>query len=141
VKAPESLTSSLRFSGALTKMLEEDPSLAWEQHGDTNEIILWGQGDIHLKVALDRLRRKYNLPMTTGWPQVPYKETIRKTTSSHGRYKHQSGGHGQFGDVYLEIKPQHRGEGFREFGRTRVGKEKFFTNVFRCCFVCIKCLT
>ncbi|NEO98130.1 MAG: elongation factor G [Symploca sp. SIO2E9] len=118
--APDKRKDEVKLSGALTKMLEEDPSLAWEQHGDTNEIILWGQGEIHLQVALDRLRRKYNLPMSTGLPQVPYKETIRKPTSSHGRYKHQSGGHGQFGDVYLEIKPQHRGDGF-DFSDTIVG--------------------
>ncbi|NER95966.1 MAG: elongation factor G [Symploca sp. SIO1B1] len=118
--APEKRKDEVKLSGALTKLLEEDPSLAWEQHGDTNEIILWGQGDIHLKVALDRLKRKYNLPMTTQLPQVPYKETIRKTATSHGRYKHQSGGHGQFGDVYLDIKPRDRGEGF-DFSDTIVG--------------------
>lgn len=110
----------VKLSGALTKLLEEDPSLAWEQHGDTHEVILWGQGEIHLQVALDRLRRKYNLPMNTQLPQVPYKETIRKSASSHGRYKHQSGGHGQFGDVHLDIKPLPRGEGFN-FTQTIVG--------------------
>jgi elongation factor G len=118
--APEKRKDEVKLSGALTKLMEEDPSLAWEQHGDTNEIILWGQGEIHLKVALDRLERKYNLPMTTHLPQVPYKETIRKTATSHGRYKHQSGGHGQFGDVYLDIKPLTRGEGF-DFSETIVG--------------------
>lgn len=110
---PEKRNDEVKLSSALAKLLEEDPSLAWEQHGDTHEVILWGQGEIHLKVALDRLRRKYNLPMVTHLPQVPYKETIRKPASSiHGRYKHQSGGHGQFGDVYLDIAPQPRGEGF-----------------------------
>ncbi len=119
--APEKRNDEVKLSGALTKLLEEDPSLAWEQHGDTHEVILWGQGEIHLQVALDRLRRKYNLPMTTHLPQVPYKETIRKSAASvHGRYKHQSGGHGQFGDVYLEIKPLPRGEGFN-FRDTIVG--------------------
>ncbi len=104
----------VKLSGALSKLLEEDPSLFWEQHGDTREIILWGQGDIHLKVALDRLQHKYNVPMTTHLPQIPYKETIRKSAPKvHGRYKHQTGGHGQFGDVYLEIKPLPRGEGFQ----------------------------
>ncbi|HEY9807003.1 MAG TPA: elongation factor G, partial [Candidatus Obscuribacterales bacterium] len=117
---PEKRNDEVKLSGALTKLLEEDPSLAWEQHGDTHEVILWGQGDIHLQVALDRLRRKYNLPMSTHLPQVPYKETIRKPTSSHGRYKHQTGGHGQFGDVYLDIKPLPRGEGFN-FKETIVG--------------------
>ena len=111
--APEKRNDEVKLSSALAKLLEEDPTLAWEQHGDTHEVILWGQGEIHLQVALDRLRRKYNLPMTTHLPQVAYKETIRKPVSSiHGRYKHQSGGHGQFGDVYLEIKPLPRGEGF-----------------------------
>lgn len=119
--APEKRNDEVKLSGALTKLLEEDPSLHWEQHGDTHEVILWGQGEIHIQVALDRLRRKYNLPMSTHLPQVPYKETIRKSAASiHGRYKHQSGGHGQFGDVYLEIKPLPRGEGFN-FGETIVG--------------------
>ena len=118
--APENRKDEVKMSAALAKLLEEDPALSWEQHGDTHEIVLWGQGDIHLKVSLDRLRRKYNLPMNTSLPQVAYKETIRKTTTSHGRYKHQSGGHGQFGDVYLDIQPQPRGEGF-VFGETIVG--------------------
>jgi elongation factor G len=110
---PEKRNDEVKLSSAIAKLLEEDPSLAWEQHGDTHEVILWGQGEIHLQVALDRLRRKYNLPMTTHLPQVPYKETIRKAVASiHGRYKHQSGGHGQFGDVFLDIKPLPRGEGF-----------------------------
>ncbi|MCA2721137.1 MAG: elongation factor G [Microcystis sp. M048S1] len=110
----------VKLSSALTKLIEEDPSLYWEQHGDTKEVILWGQGEIHLQVALDRLARKYNLPMTTHLPQVPYKETIKASTKSHGRYKHQTGGHGAFGDVYLDIKPLARGEGFH-FHETIVG--------------------
>jgi len=118
---PEKRNDEVKLSSAITKLLEEDCSLAWEQHGDTHEVILWGQGEIHLQVALDRLRRKYNLPMTTHLPQVPYKETIRKTVASvHGRYKHQSGGHGQFGDVFLDIKPLPRGTGFN-FNETIVG--------------------
>ncbi|MBD6618215.1 elongation factor G [Komarekiella sp. 'clone 1'] len=118
---PEKRNDEVKLSSAITKLLEEDCSLAWEQHGDTHEVILWGQGEIHLQVALDRLRRKYNLPMTTHLPQVPYKETIRKTVAAvHGRYKHQSGGHGQFGDVFLDIKPLPRGTGFN-FNETIVG--------------------
>lgn len=109
----ENRKDEVKLSGAMTKLLEEDPSLYWEQHGDTREVILWGQGEIHLQVALDRLRRKYNLPMNTHLPQVPYKETIRSKTVIHGRYKHQTGGHGAFGDVYLDIKPLARGEGFQ----------------------------
>jgi len=118
--APEKRKDEVKLSNALSKLLAEDPSLYWEQHGDTREIILWGQGEVHLQVALDRLRRKYNLPMSTHLPTVPYKETIRRATNSHGRYKHQSGGHGAFGDVYLDIKPLSRGSGF-QFHQTIVG--------------------
>lgn len=119
--APVKRSDEVKLSAALTKLLEEDPSLFWEQHGDTHEVILWGQGDVHLNLAIDRLSRKYNLPMTTHLPQVPYRETIRQARDSvHGRYKHQSGGHGQFGDVYLSIQPLPRGDGFA-FSDTIVG--------------------
>jgi elongation factor G len=118
---PTNRNDEVKLSSALTKLVEEDPSLHWEQHGDTHEVILWGQGEIHLQVAIDRLRRKYNLPMQTHLPQIPYKETIRKPVAAiHGRYKHQSGGHGQFGDVYLDIQPRQRGTGF-DFQETIVG--------------------
>lgn len=118
--APQNRRDEVKLSNSLSKLLAEDPSLYWEQHGDTREVILWGQGEVHLQVALARLSRKYNLPMSTHLPQIPYKETIRRATNSHGRYKHQSGGHGAFGDVYLDIKPLNRGEGF-QFHQTIVG--------------------
>ncbi len=119
--APENRNDEVKLTSALGKLLDEDPSLFWEQHGDTHEVILWGQGDIHLRVALDRLRRKYNLPMSTHLPKIPYKETIRlAATQVHGRYKHQTGGHGQFGDVYIDIQPLPRGSGF-SFSETIVG--------------------
>ncbi|WP_218080364.1 elongation factor G [Anthocerotibacter panamensis] len=116
----EKRSDEVKLSTALAKLLEEDPALAWEQEPDTREVLLWGQGEIHLQVTLDRLKRKYNLPLVSRTPQVPYKETIRKTTNSHGRYKHQTGGHGQFGDVYLDLQPLPRGSGFR-FAETIVG--------------------
>jgi len=110
---PARRSDEVKLTAAITKLLEEDPSLVWEQHGDTHEVILWGQGDVHLNLAIDRLHRKYNLPMTSHLPQVPYRETIRQGVESvHGRYKHQSGGHGQFGDVYLSLQPLPRGDGF-----------------------------
>jgi len=118
--APEKRNDEVKLSSVLNKLCEEDPALRWEQHNETHEVVLWGQGEIHLQVALDRMRRKYNLAMTKNTPQVLYKETIRKATNSHGRYKHQSGGHGQFGDVYLTIQPLARGEGF-QFSETIVG--------------------
>lgn len=110
----------VKLSSAIAKLLEEDPALRWEQREDTHEILLWGQGEIHLQIALERLQRKYNLPVVTHQPQIPYRESIRKAASSHGRYKHQTGGHGQFGDVYLEIQPLDRGAGF-SFSETIVG--------------------
>ena len=110
----------VKISGAITKILEEDPSLKWQQNQNTHEVILWGQGEIHLQVTLDRLKNKYNLAMETHNPQIPYRETIRKSTNIHGRYKHQSGGHGAYGDVYLNIKPLERGQGF-QFHQTIVG--------------------
>ena len=118
---PKNRSDEVKLTDALNKLIEEDPSLRWEQHGDTHEVILWGQGEVHLQISLDRLSRKYNLPMTTHLPQVPYKETIRKSKKDiRGRYKHQTGGHGQFGDVYLDIQPLERGAGF-SFKQTVVG--------------------
>lgn len=118
--APANRKDEVKLSAALGKLVEEDPSLRWEQQADTKEVILWGQGEIHLQVAIARLNRKYALPMLTQLPQIPYKETIRQSTKVHGRYKHQTGGHGAFGDVYLEIKPVERGSGFA-FHETIVG--------------------
>ena len=118
--APAKRQDEVKLSAALSKLREEDPGLTWEQHSDTREVVLWGQGEIHLQVALDRLGRKYNLPMTTHPPQVPDKETIRKPTTVNGRDKHQRGRPGGVGDVYLEIRPLERGEGF-QFSESIVG--------------------
>jgi elongation factor G len=100
------------MSGALGKLVDEDPSLRFEQDPELQQSLLWGQGEMHLRVALDRLRSKYNIGIEGKPPHTPYRETIRKTTESHGRHKKQSGGHGQFGDVKIEISPRARGEGF-----------------------------
>ncbi|MBX9633633.1 MAG: elongation factor G, partial [Magnetospirillum sp.] len=102
----------VKLTGALTKLVEEDPSYRLEQNAAFSELVLWGQGEIHLLVALERLKSRFNLGVVTKKPTVPYKETIKKTVSVHGRHKKQSGGHGQFGDVHLDIRPQPRGAGF-----------------------------
>jgi elongation factor G len=102
----------VKLSGALAKLAEEDPSFSYEPNQETHELLLWGQGEMHLLVSIDRLKNKYHLGVTSGRPQVPYKETIRKTISQHARHKKQSGGHGEFGDVHLDIKPLPRGSGF-----------------------------
>ena len=109
----ENRADEVKLSGALTKLTEEDPSLSFEPNKDTNELLLWGQGEMHLLIALDRLKNRYGLDVASNHPQVPYKETIRKPVSQHARHKKQSGGHGQFGDVHVDIKPLPRGSGFQ----------------------------
>jgi elongation factor G len=110
----------VKLSGALSKLAEEDPSLSVEHTADTHETLLWGQGEIHLQIAIERLKSRFGLDVVTHRPQVPYKETIKKGTKVHGRHKRQSGGHGQFGDVHITIEPKKRGEGFA-FKDTIVG--------------------
>jgi elongation factor G len=110
----------VKLTGALAKLTEEDPSLSLDHNHETGEMVLWGQGEIHLLVALEKLKHRFNLTVTGHKPQVPYKETIRKTVSEHGRHKRQSGGHGQFGDIHIDIAPQARGSGF-QFADTVVG--------------------
>ncbi len=105
-------SDEVKLSSAMAKLTDEDPSLSFEQNQDTQELVLWGQGDIHLRVAFDRLKNKYGLEVASRKPKVPYKEAIRKSTVQHGRFKRQTGGHGQFGDVHIEIKPLPRGGGF-----------------------------
>ena len=102
----------VKLSGALQKLLEEDPSLRLAHEADTGETVLAGQGEVHLNAALERLSRAYGLKLVTAKPQVHFKETIRKSVHQHARLKRQTGGHGQFADVKLEIAPRAPGEGF-----------------------------
>ena len=102
----------VKMSGALAKIIEEDPSISHEHNPDTGEMLLWGQGEMHLLITLDKMKGKFNIDVESDRPQVPYKETIRKPTHQHARHKKQSGGHGEFGDVHLDIKPLGRGGGF-----------------------------
>jgi elongation factor G len=111
----------VKITAALGKLMEEDPSLCVEHNPVTQEMVLAGQGEIHLKVAIEKLMSKYGLKLVTRAPAVPYKETIRKPATSHGRHKRQSGGHGQFGDVVLEIRPLPRGAGFVFHDRIKGG--------------------
>ncbi|MTI45579.1 translation elongation factor 2 (EF-2/EF-G) [Roseibium hamelinense] len=101
----------VRLSAALAKLVEEDPSLEVEQNQTTGQTILRGQGEMHLRVARERLAGKYGLDLHVAPPEVPYAESIRARTTVRGRHKKQSGGHGQFGDAVLEISPLPRGEG------------------------------
>jgi elongation factor G len=109
---PVARKDDVRLSAALRKMTEEDPSLSLRQDGESGEMVLCGHGEMHLRVAMERLQNKYQIEVSRSEPAVPYRETIRKRTVKRGRHKKQSGGHGQFGDVVLEIRPLGRGEGF-----------------------------
>ena len=102
----------VKLSGALARLVDEDPSLSYGHDEDTGEFLLWGQGEMHISIALDRLRNRFNIQVTGQRPQVPYKETIRGSVNQHARHKKQSGGHGEFGDIDVEIKPLPRGSGF-----------------------------
>ena len=102
----------VKLTAAIAKIIEEDPSISLTHSQDIGEMVLWGQGEMHLRVALEKLVRKYGIAAETRPRTIPYKETIRKAVEVRGRHKKQSGGHGQFGDVVVTIKPQPRGGGF-----------------------------
>ena len=117
----ENRADEVKLSDALHKLLEEDRSLTTVQDQEAHQHLLRGQGEMHLKVALDRLRNRFSLPLVTERPRIPYKETVRRPVERvQGRHKKQSGGHGQFGDVYIDVKPSPRGSGF-EFKISIVG--------------------
>ncbi len=102
----------VKLGQALAKMVEEDPSIIIVHNADAHEVILWGQGEMHLRVAIERLTERFGVAIEKRKPSVGYRETVRKPITQRGRHKKQSGGHGQFGDVVVEIKPQPRGTGF-----------------------------
>ncbi|MBN8891460.1 MAG: elongation factor G [Rhodospirillales bacterium] len=110
--ATEQRSDDVKLSGALQKLLEEDPALALTHDAQTGETVLHGQGEMHLNAAVERLTRGYALKLATARPAVPFKETIRQKVQQHARLKRQTGGHGQFADVTLDIAPRARGEGF-----------------------------
>ncbi len=102
----------VKLGQALHKLAEEDPSITIEHNAETHEVVLWGQGEMHLRVATERLSDRYGVAIERRQPSVGYRETIRKGIVQRGRHKKQSGGHGQYGDVMLDIKPLPRGSGF-----------------------------
>lgn len=110
----------VKLGQALNKLVEEDPSITIVHNPDTHEVILWGQGEMHLRVIAERLTDRFGIAIEKRQPQVGYRETIKKTIQQRGRHRKQSGGHGQFGDVVLDIKPLPRGEGFT-FAETITG--------------------
>ena len=110
--ATQDRKDDVKLSGALQKLGEEDPSLTIRHDQETGETVLAGQGEIHLNAAIERLASAYGLKVGTAKPRVPYRETIRRAVHQHSRLKRQTGGHGQFADVKIDLAPRARGEGF-----------------------------
>lgn len=102
----------VRLTSALAKIIEEDPALSLEHNAALGEMRLLGQGEMHLRVAMERLQSRFQVGVETGKPKVGYCETIKAPASARGRHKKQTGGHGQFGDAAIEVRPLARGEGF-----------------------------
>jgi len=102
----------VKLTSSIAKLIEEDPTLALEHNATTHEMVLWGQGEMHLRVALERLQGKFGVHAKTQPRRIGYLETIKKSVQLRGRHKKQSGGHGQYGDVVVEISPLPRGSGF-----------------------------
>jgi elongation factor G len=116
----ENRNDEVKLTAALAKLCEDDPSLSFSHDPDTHELLLYGQGEVHLNIAFDRLKNRFNLPVKHRRPNVSYRETIRGQMKQHARFKRQSGGHGQFADIHVEIWPLARGTGF-EFHDRVVG--------------------
>ena len=102
----------VRLSGALQKLVDEDAGLTVHHDQTTHEILLQGQGEPHLRNVLERLKSRFGVDVSTARPSTPYQETIRKSAEKRGRHKKQTGGHGQFGDCVIQVKPLPRGGGF-----------------------------
>ena len=97
---------------SMTKLIEEDPALKLERNAETSEILLSGRGQVHIEATIEKLKRKYNVEVLLNTPKVPYRETIKKKVRVQGKHKKQSGGHGQYGDCWIQMEPVPRGKGF-----------------------------
>jgi len=110
--APKSKGDEEKVSTGLHRILEEDPTIKFHRDEETKEMILSGMGQVHLEVALERLKRKFSVEVVMKTPKIPYRETIKTAADAQGKYKKQSGGRGQYGDCRIKIEPLPRGKGF-----------------------------
>jgi elongation factor G len=110
---PKSRNDEDKLATALGKMLEEDPTLHFEKNPETLDSVLSGMGDLHIDILLSKIKERYGVDLDTKTPKVPYRETIKKPAKAQGKYKKQTGGRGQYGDVHIEFQPLPRGEGFQ----------------------------
>lgn len=109
---PKSRQDEDKISGALAKLAAEDPTFKVTHDPQTKELIISGLGDLHLSVMVERMKKRFNVEVELGTPKVSYKETITKSAKVQGKFKRQSGGRGQYGDVWIEIQPMEHGKGF-----------------------------
>ena len=109
---PESRADEDKLGTAVRRITEEDPTVSFEKNAETNDNILSGMGNLHLDIVLAKLKDRFGVNLKTRVPQVAYRETIRKSAKAQGKHKKQTGGHGQYGVVYIEFSPLERGEGF-----------------------------
>ncbi len=109
---PKSRQDEEKISGALSKLAAEDPTFTVSHDPQTKELIISGMGDLHLSLMVERMKKRYNVEVELGTPKVSYKETITKNAKVQGKFKRQSGGRGQYGDVWIEVAPLESGQGF-----------------------------
>ncbi|MCX8083704.1 MAG: elongation factor G [Calditerrivibrio sp.] len=109
---PKSKDDEDKVSSGLHRLMEEDIGIRLNRDEQTNELLLSGTGQMHIEVIVDKLKKKFNVEVDLKTPKVPYKETIKKSAQGQGKYKKQSGGRGQYGDVWIELQPLERGAGF-----------------------------
>jgi len=118
---PKTKADQERMGLALHRLSEEDPTFRIKGDEETMETIISGMGELHLEIIVDRMKREFKVGANVGRPQVAYKETIKKTAEAEGKYIKQSGGHGQYGHVWLRVEPQERGKGFEFESEIRGG--------------------
>lgn len=110
---PKSKGDEEKIANGFSKLHEEDPTFIMEVDPDIKQTIIYGQGELHLEIVVDRLKRKFGVEAEIEKPRIPYRETIKAKTEAQGKYKRQSGGRGQYGDCWLKIEPLGRSEGFQ----------------------------
>ena len=114
---PKSRADEDKLGNAITKMLKEDRTLSYEKNPETNDAVLSGMGDMHLDIVLSKIKERYKVDLDTRTPKVPYRETIKKKASAQGKHKKQSGGRGQYGDVWFELAPLEKNAGIEFIDR------------------------
>ncbi len=117
---PKTKADQEKLGDSLQKLTEEDPTFRMSTNEETGQTIISGMGELHLEIIVDRLKREFKVEANVGRPQVAYKETIKKKVTQQGKFVRQSGGHGQYGDVWLEVEPNEKGKGY-EFTNAIVG--------------------